>query len=121
MDFKIPIDLEKLQKAAAEKITAEIQTSLKNTIYSIGQELFAVRREHNGRVYTEEGYIRALIRQRAEEYATSPEFEAKIQEAIARHIDTAADDAILAMLRSATRRRIFTAVPHRIEKDTTVS
>lgn len=111
MELKIPLDINKIHRDAIDRCTNEIRKSLESVVYGIVGEMFQTRQVYNGREHRPEGYMRTLIRQRVEEYATSPEFEAKIQEMIAKHLDAATDEAVKAMLNSAARKRVFSAVP----------
>ena len=113
MDLRIPFDLKKAEAEAVASAKALIEKGLKNATTGIVDELFQHEQTYNGQLDRKEGFARTLIRQRIEEYAASEEFEAVIQDCIRKHADNAADHAVQKMLESASRKRVFTAVPHK--------
>lgn len=59
------------------------------------------------------GVVYQMLQEKIDSYALSDEFEARVQAMIERHMDAEADAVVRAMLNSAARKRVFTAVPHK--------
>lgn len=113
MELKIPFDLKKAEAEAVASAKALIEKNLKNAVSEIAGGLFQSEEKIGGYLHRREGFGRTLIRQRLEEYVASEEFEAVIQDCIRKHADNAAEHAVQKMLESASRKRVFTAVPHK--------
>jgi len=110
-DITIPLNIQQLEAGIRADAKKRIDAAMNHAVGNVIDELFRPRFKTTWEDIPE-GYLRTFIRQRIEEYVTTPEFEQHIQSAIVRHVNTAADEAVEQMLKSAARKRVFTAVPH---------
>lgn len=69
-------------------------------------------RNGKGQIVRDRGFVLQMLIEKIDAYALSEDFEKHIQASIERHMDTEADDAVKKMLNSASRKRVFSAVPH---------
>lgn len=102
----VNIDMKQITDAVIEsaKVTAESRLKLKvgsvlNDYFSDGSGF----RETKGLGYE-------LIQKRVEDFLISPEFEKLIDEKIALHMDEAAGEAVKVLMKSKSRKHLFTAV-----------
>lgn len=117
MELKLNVDINKLEREAVAKLHSELTRSINNMVYGMIDEAVRSRQtDQYGRTLRSEGYIRTLIRERMDDYVTSADFENHIQQAIQTHAKEAATLAVRKMLESASRRRVFEAVPHKENK-----
>lgn len=104
--------LDRAEKLAIEELDRQLATNAALMI----RELFTRQGPHRnsqGHIVWPEGPMWALLKERIEYYVLSDKFEEKLQARIEVIADTQADEALRLMLLSASRRRVFGAVPYK--------
>lgn len=89
------------------KFNKDMENYAKELINSRGRDIINQMFQKKGYWNQPEGPMQQLLRERIEAYALSEEFAKKMDEAIARNIDAALDNAAKTLLKSRTRKAFF--------------
>ena len=111
----VSIDLTGMVSEVQRAATAAAKLRLEQAALGHIQAMFYEGRPYRdgkGNIVRDRGILSQLLIEKIEAYALSDEFEGEIQQSIQRHMPVEADKAVQGMLNSASRKRVFSAVPH---------
>mgnify|MGYP006961558836 CR=1 FL=1 len=101
------IDLTDTINTAFREAEKQARENVQKTIKGRTSDMIHALLQPKGNWGVAEGYLHARLRTMVEDYVTSPEFEAVMQQAIKESADAHAKDALGAVMTHATRGRLF--------------